>query len=255
MRKIQLLLAAGETNTKDTIISYLKNQSDLQILIPPSFDNLFEASFLKSSLAIIDSSFSEHRGLEFLQILKFLNPSLPVVFLTSHGPEVALKAFKLGARDCFNEPFFTIDLIKSIEIILKATHRDTNEERLNILLDKCTNSLGPALVSPKKHPGIYRAQSFIKENFNRTFSLDLLARIACLSKFHFCRKFKKQVGMTCSVYLNQIRLKEAKFLLRKKEYSIKEICHRTGYNDISHFCRLFKKAEGFSPKKFSNNSK
>lgn len=47
--------------------------------------------------------------------------------------------------------------------------------------------------------------------------------------------------------LTAVRIENAKKLLKRGEYSIKEICYLSGYSDPNYFSRLFKKHEGISP--------
>lgn len=51
-------------------------------------------------------------------------------------------------------------------------------------------------------------------------------------------------------YLNQIRIEEAKRLLKESDLQISEIAFKVGYNNVTHFNRVFKEAESMSPKGF-----
>ena len=59
-------------------------------------------------------------------------------------------------------------------------------------------------------------------------------------------------GLNSSVknYLNQIRLAEVKRLLRESDLPISDIAYKCGYNNISHFNRVFKTDSGISPKQY-----
>src|SRR5262245_31801271 len=61
---------------------------------------------------------------------------------------------------------------------------------------------------------IARAVDFIHSNFQDELSLDDLARVAAMSRFHFVRCFKAQVGTTPYAYVRQIRLRTAARWLR-----------------------------------------
>lgn len=70
---------------------------------------------------------------------------------------------------------------------------------------------------------------------------------------HIRRKFKKQVGMTPSEYLNRTRLEYAKRLLESSNmvYTIGEISYFSGFYDQHYFSRLFKKYFGCTPKQIN----
>jgi len=74
-----------------------------------------------------------------------------------------------------------------------------------------------------------------------------LARLVQLSTSHFQHVFKKQVGMTVSAYIGELRLDEACGLLQSTHLSIKEIRIMVGIPDGSNFVRLFRKRRGMSP--------
>ena len=61
---------------------------------------------------------------------------------------------------------------------------------------------------------------------------------------------KDELHSSFKSYLNMIRLTEIKRLLVETDLSISDIAYRTGYNNISHFNRVFKAESGVSPKEF-----
>jgi len=95
--------------------------------------------------------------------------------------------------------------------------------------------------------GIGRALDFMEEHYFEDISLRDIARAACLSRYHFCRLFKRQVGITCISYLSQLRIERAKSLLGNTSHPITQICFDVGFNDLSHFERVFRSIAGITP--------
>jgi AraC family transcriptional regulator of arabinose operon len=62
--------------------------------------------------------------------------------------------------------------------------------------------------------------------------------------------FKQNVGFSFQNVLKLIKLQKATMLLKRSHLSVKEIGARTGFNDISHFVRDFKKVYGLRPSEF-----
>ena len=88
---------------------------------------------------------------------------------------------------------------------------------------------------------------WIAEHFAEDFTLDRLAAQAGLSKFHFQRLFKRATGVSPSQYHINIRLNEARRLLRETKMSVVDVSLEVGYADPSHFARLFRRETGLSP--------
>jgi AraC family transcriptional regulator len=79
------------------------------------------------------------------------------------------------------------------------------------------------------------------------FSLERLAAQAGLSKFHFQRLFKAGVGVSPSQYLIDLRMNEARRLLRETKKSVIDVALEVGYANPSHFAQLFRRETGLSP--------
>ena len=84
-------------------------------------------------------------------------------------------------------------------------------------------------------------------NLKEKFSLDELARRACISKAHFCRRFKEETGASPWTYLTLLRLEKAKKLLECSELSPGEIAGLCGFYDASYFSRQFRRYVKVTP--------
>jgi len=62
--------------------------------------------------------------------------------------------------------------------------------------------------------------------------------------------FKQVFGTTVFGFLRNIRLEQARGLLREGNFSVTEVALEVGYNSLSHFARLFKQTYGISPHTF-----
>ncbi|MEC1179038.1 AraC family transcriptional regulator [Metasolibacillus meyeri] len=92
----------------------------------------------------------------------------------------------------------------------------------------------------------------LAENYAQPISIaDIAEQIGC-ERRRFAYLFNKQVGMTPIQYLTEIRLKQAKKLLRTTKIPINEIAELVGYADSFYFCRVFKKQYHMTPTQFRN---
>lgn len=85
--------------------------------------------------------------------------------------------------------------------------------------------------------------------------LDALERQLGISKYRLCRDFSKYIGISPVQYLNQIRLAEARHLLRTTDLTIREVGISVGIENTTHFINLFKKNAGITPLQFRQNLK
>jgi AraC family transcriptional regulator len=88
---------------------------------------------------------------------------------------------------------------------------------------------------------------FIYSNTSQEISLDTLASISCLSKFHFLRLFKMAFQRTPHQFINDIKVKQATSLLTKTTLEVKEISRSLGFKDSSTFSRLYFNQTGRYP--------
>ncbi len=97
---------------------------------------------------------------------------------------------------------------------------------------------------------ITSAKKIIEYNYNNDLSVDTIAKSLFLDSAYFSRLFRKKVGISPKKYILELRLYKAKELLKKSEYSIKEIAVTTGFKDPLYFSKLFKDKTGMSPSEY-----
>ena len=71
-----------------------------------------------------------------------------------------------------------------------------------------------------------------------------------INPFYLSHLFRQEMGVSFSEYLTSVRLSIAKKLLEQTSLSIIQICLEAGYQDPSHFAKIFKKKEGARPAEY-----
>jgi len=106
-------------------------------------------------------------------------------------------------------------------------------------------------VKGKIYEGIALAVAYIKENFSdQTLSLDAVASVVFMSRYHFSRKFREETGRRFIDYLIMVRMTEARKLLIETNWTVTTIAGEVGYRDLSNFERSFKKLFGTQPSQY-----
>lgn len=92
-----------------------------------------------------------------------------------------------------------------------------------------------------------RARALIDRHSEAPLDLDLLARHARFSRYHFLRLFKRAYGETPLRYLQQRRVAEARRLLELTDLTVTEVCMRVGFSSLGSFSSLFASTVGHAP--------
>ncbi|MBN2641711.1 MAG: AraC family transcriptional regulator [Victivallales bacterium] len=99
---------------------------------------------------------------------------------------------------------------------------------------------------------ILKVINFCMGHIANAVSIDEMADISGLSRFHFSREFKKYTGLSPMAYMNELRVKRATRMLQVENKTVKEIAFECGYEDLSYFTKVFKKSTGITPAGFRN---
>jgi AraC-like DNA-binding protein len=110
-------------------------------------------------------------------------------------------------------------------------------------------------VKPQDNLKIEVVFGFVRRNFQRPIPLDEIANEVSMTVPAFCRYYKKVTGKTFTQFVNEFRIVHATKLLAESHSSITDICFESGFNNFSHFNKLFKKFTDKSPLKYRNEMK
>src|ERR1700678_4057047 len=97
---------------------------------------------------------------------------------------------------------------------------------------------------------INRVIDYLRGNLDRQVKLKELARVACLSEFHFHRIFGAVSGETLNNFTNRLRLEKAARLLRYSSQSVTDIALDCGFSSSATFSRAFRSGYDTSPSQF-----
>ena len=131
-------------------------------------------------------------------------------------------------------PLFLQGIAQAIAIHLARNYADVLKE---------SRSGSPSLPGYK----LQQITDWMAEHIAEDFNLDRLAAQAGLSKFYFNRLFKSAMGMSPSRHHINLRMNEARRLLRETRKSVVEVALDVGYANPSHFAQLFRRETGLSP--------
>jgi AraC family transcriptional regulator len=97
---------------------------------------------------------------------------------------------------------------------------------------------------------IGNALRHIETHADQPLDLATLAGIACMSKYHFLRSFRRVVGSTPYQYLLGLRLRRAAVNLAVTTTPVADVAYAAGFGDLSTFNHRFRANFGYSPSQF-----
>jgi len=97
---------------------------------------------------------------------------------------------------------------------------------------------------------VRRSLRLMQENFTEELAMDQLARDVGLSRPHFFKLFKKQMGITPNLYLNTLRAEKAIQDLMTTDKSVTDIGLELGFSSQASFTRFFATNVGIPPSEY-----
>lgn len=200
------------------------------------------------SLVFLDLMLPDLNGLEVLRKIKSDYPSIPVIIITAFGTEErCINAVRLVARDYIKKPFNPEEILWKAELLMNTVSTQRRQPLLmseeNIADCKYSQDIPTHILR-----GILKVKNFIDKNYASSLNLSDACRMAGINRTYFCYFFKRVTGHSFKGYLNNVKVRVAKELLRNRNLSITEIAQLLGYNDSNYFSTIFKKISGASPR-------
>jgi AraC-like DNA-binding protein len=123
-----------------------------------------------------------------------------------------------------------------------------------MLLDRLfsqTRMIKPQFVKGTLTPVQWlRVRDYCDVHLAEKVTLEELAALCCLERFHFLKLFKQTVGMTPHAWLVRLRLERACILLSHTHHGLTQVAQEVGFYDQSHFNRAFRQAFGVAPSQY-----
>ena len=164
-----------------------------------------------------------------------------ILFGVKTKKKIGRKIEKLSEKEGF----------KKILVLLDILHGLAKSEDYTIL-----NADGFAFeAEPQDSAKIDVIFKHINQNFQEHISLDEIANKVSMTTPAFCRYFKKVTGKTFTKLVNEYRIVHATKLLSESQMSITDISFECGFNNFSHFNKLFKEFTGKSASKYRGELK
>ena len=129
-------------------------------------------------------------------------------------------------------------------------------ENLVILLSRQANfTVTLAPIQKKSTRLCITVRQYIDNHFKENISLEMLAELTHVSKYHMVHVFTEEYGISPINYLIQKRIEEGKKLLQTTDYSLALIGRTLGFSSPSYFSQVFKKHSDITPLEYRKKSR
>ncbi|OGF50030.1 MAG: hypothetical protein A2231_07350 [Candidatus Firestonebacteria bacterium RIFOXYA2_FULL_40_8] len=162
-----------------------------------------------------------------------------------HQAECILEKYKIPYKD-----------IKNYELLHSLIHKEvgkviSKEKSIRDTLDVLAHEMKLITRRHKEYGRVVeRLIVYLKNNFNKKVKLEDISREIKLNPHYIEKIFKIETGVTISEYLISLRIDKAKELLRDIGNNVNDVAYKIGYNDVSYFCKLFKRKTNLTPREY-----
>lgn len=140
------------------------------------------------------------------------------------------------------------------DIYSEVAHMETLDEIRDMLIEKYSQLIDFSVKAGDQKKNVDSIVDYIRSHYKKDIGISDISEHIGLSYSHVRKIFKDEIGMSIVDYINSMRIREARELLKKRELSVKNIAVSLGYNNDQSFERYFKKIVGMTPGEFRSRT-
>lgn len=186
-------------------------------------------------ITICDIEMPKESGLELIEWIQGLYPSVLNIILTGHADfNYARSAISLGVYRFLLKPV-------SFEEV-EGTVRDAVRK-----LEGEAACYEGEIFEKKDSNAVEEVKKYLEKHYNETITRNDVESLIHLNRDYINRIFKDSTGYSLMEYVQHCRIRRAKALLRETQNTVSEICIEVGYDHPAYFSKVFKSRVGMSP--------
>lgn len=245
------VLLIVEDNNDLTEYLYETLAADYQIKIASNGKSGLELAVeIIPDIIISDVMMPVMDGISMLEQLKkdIRTSHIPVIMLTAKADITSkLTGLAKGADEYLPKPFHEKELRIRLKNLIEMRQR--LQEHFASMTPADSHLREKSLIIENEF--IRKVRSHMEDNIaNEEFDIQNLCHEIAMSRAQLYRKFKALTGKSVFEYLRILRLHRAKELLLTSDLNITQVCFDVGFNNLSHFSRIFNEEFGKKPSDF-----
>lgn len=196
---------------------------------------------LKPDIVFTDIYMPGMDGLSMIAAVKSEYPEIEISILSGFSNfSYAQDAIRLGVARYLVKPSKLDEIREAVEAMVGKL----KEKDLHLGGQEEETAAGSFVIG--------NAIKYLKENYMQQLRLNDVAEQVYVSHWHLSRLLNQHAGQGFNELLNHIRIEKAKELLVDPGLKIGEIAEQVGFQDLTHFAKVFKRQEGMTANDFRN---
>ncbi|WHZ10725.1 MAG: hypothetical protein OJF60_001164 [Burkholderiaceae bacterium] len=207
----------------------------------------------RPQFACIEYDYPDHARLAAVPMMRREFPALPVLMFTEyHSEALAVWAFRSRVWDYRVKPITAETLARQIEAVVLtavepiASHGWPATPFPRDLLAPAGHLRRPLTAAPRTAAAV----AWISEHYGEPCPVGTSAGLCHLSESEFSRLFHREHGMSYRRFLLHYRIDKARSFLTEPQASVSQVAYAVGFNDLSHFGRMFRRIVGMPATRF-----
>ncbi len=188
-------------------------------------------------IALCDIELPKESGIDFAKWMVENKIDTDVIFVTGHAKFIyAVQAVQLHARSYLLKPISNTELRDNVTSCLEYREKLGRSSKRDAKTEEADT--------------IQMVKQYIQEHLSEDISRNDIAKAVFLHPDYISSIFHKETGSTLTDYIMTERIECAKERLRCTRESISEVALNSGFSNTSYFSKIFKRAEGITPKQY-----
>lgn len=202
----------------------------------------------RPDMIFIDILLPELDGLSATAEIKKFLPNIYVCILTACSDfDYAQKAVNLHVFKYMLKPIRPSEIKAVLSQMTDAVEEKKRSENNH---GQTTGEIIADEAEKERKPFIETSVKYICKHFQERLTLDSVSLRVYMNPQYFSRMFKREMGVTFTQYVNNLRVQHACKLLEVTNYPAYRIASECGFTDASYFNRVFYKQMNMTPKKY-----
>ncbi|WP_248927546.1 response regulator transcription factor [Paenibacillus hamazuiensis] len=247
---MRIVVVEDEEKTRQGIVRLLGKLSGAYRVVGECENGLDGEIVIRQELpdlVITDIRMPMMSGIDMLERLKLCGTIPRTIILSGYSEfEYARKALQIGSVIEYLLKPITVGDLK--DALLKAEQDLTGRPEPDLPQDQTGTDSGQCHQSCSLV--IHKSLKIIREQYQSGITLEELAHSCGITPEYLSSLFQKELGVSFTACLKEMRIKKAKQLLVGTRLKAFEVAERVGYPDAKYFSRVFKESTGLTPGEF-----